>query len=406
MDKYSYDIGPMVTQNEPYSLPLRINRNCPWNRCFFCHAYKGQKFEYRSVEELKRDIDTIEALAESILRQGISETIARNQEVYGEKVPSELRQSRLRSLYWIAHWHSYGARDLFLQDSDAMIMRTGELLEVLRYLKEKFPTIKRVSSYARAKTCFKKSPEALKELREAGLSALHIGLESGCDEVLDFMKKGVTAREHTEAGRRIVEAGISLNLFIMPGLGGKRWSEKHTTETARVINEINPHFIRVRSLCIFRDTPLYERHQSGEFEPLNDDEMVDEIQKLVESLTCISYFSSNQMSNILWDTEGKLPQERERILATIRNYKSMPLWEKLIFKLNKYVGPYPVNRNTGPYPSENYLYGLYGRYGFDFFDPRLERLIQEAYHCVEKETAKAEEKVEEMISAIKAIGVP
>jgi radical SAM superfamily enzyme YgiQ (UPF0313 family) len=272
MEAYSFELGPIrpPSEGQDRSLLLRATRNCPWNRCLFCNTYKGQRFEYRGVAEIKVDIDAARAIANELKatswRMGgggrvstevVSMLMRSNPQVYSRgQVEAEALNARLHSLGVVANWLSSGARTVFLQDANTLIMRTPELVEVLRYLKEVFPSIERVTSYARSKTVARKSAQEMGELHQAGLSRLHIGLESGCDEVLAYMEKGVSAEEHIRAGRQVMEAGISLSEYVMPGLGGRRWSEKHALETARVLSQISPDFIRLRSLVLRRNLPL------------------------------------------------------------------------------------------------------------------------------------------------------
>ena len=126
--------------------------------------------------------------------------------------------------------------------------------------------------------------EDLKRIREAGLVRIHVGLESGCDDVLKFIRKGVTAADHIEGGQRLVAAGISLCEYVMPGLGGQRWSREHAIETARVLNAINPDHIRLRTLSVRRGTALYEMMQQGEFQPIGDEEILKEISLFIGHL--------------------------------------------------------------------------------------------------------------------------
>ena len=206
---YSFELGPIrpPSEGQDHSLLIRATRNCPWNRCQFCNVYKGQRFVYRSVEEVKQDIDVAKTLSDElkaaswrigyggkVSNEVVTAMVQSNPEVYGrELVEPEVLMARLHSLVSVANWLNFGARTVFLQDANSLIMRTPELVEVIRYLKETFPSIERVTSYARSKTTAKKSPEEFKELHEAGLSRLHVGLESGYDAVLEDMQKGVTA---------------------------------------------------------------------------------------------------------------------------------------------------------------------------------------------------------------------
>lgn len=403
MDSYSFDIGPMGAIGEQGSLLLRINRNCPWNRCLFCPTYKGRKFEYREAEEIKRDIDIVRFLVGEIettsyklgwggeVNDEVMRAIIRsNAEIYGRgSEDGKIFNSRYASLSNVCRWVYYGAKAVFLQDANALIMRTPELMEVITYLKESFPAIERITSYARSKTCAQRGIEALKELHEAGLSRLLVGIESGYNPVLEYMRKGVSAEEHIKGGRRVIGSGMGFVAFVMPGLGGRRWSERHVLETARVLNEIKPHLIRIRSLAIQEGSPLYERWKSGEFEPPTDHQMVDEIEQLIENLNCDCDIETGQFTNILFEIKGHLPQQREKILEIIRRYKAMPSRERLDFRLERYLSYYlPYIRESGE------------------MDYQLLQLIEEAAESLEKSSSEAEEEIEQAILVIKQRGIP
>lgn len=183
-----------------------------------------------------------------------------------------LEELPLQNLVNVASWIASGARTVFLQDANTLIMRTPELIQVRKYLKETFPSLERITSYARAKTCFKKTLQELKDLHQAGLSRLHVGLESGNDQVLSLMQKGVNLAEDIISGKKVIESGISLSEYVMPGLGGRKWSEIHALDSAKALSEINPHFIRMRSLVVRKNSPLFLKQQEGEFEPLAEDD--------------------------------------------------------------------------------------------------------------------------------------
>ena len=300
--KYSFEIGPIRPPSEgsDHSLLIHATRNCPWNKCLFCRTYRGKKFQLRSVDEVKRDIDAAKAISDELKSQSwkmglagqvtndlLRSIIQANPAVYQPNMAGmEAANENLSSLSNVANWMASGAGTVFLQDANTLIMPTPDLLEVLRYLKQTFPSIERITSYARSHTAARKSLEELKQLHEAGLSRLHIGMESGCDEVLAFIQKGVTAADHIAAGQKIVESGISLSEYVIPGLGGRRWSQKHALDTAYALNQINPDFIRLRSLIVRKGTDLYEEVQSGEFEPPGEDEIVEELRLLIENLNC------------------------------------------------------------------------------------------------------------------------
>ena len=395
--RWWYEMGPIRPPSEgrDHSLLIRATRNCPWNRCRFCPVYKGQKFEYRSVAEVNEDIDVAQALAGELKaaswRLGLGGRIDRtvlgaivngNPELYGGDSPNPAGvELCAASLVNAANWLASGARTAFLQDADTLIMRVPELLEILRHLKGSLPSIERITSYARAKTASRRSLAELKELHDAGLSRLHIGLESGSDEVLRYMEKGVTAEEHIRGGRAVVEAGISLSEYVMPGLGGKRWSANHALESARVVNAIGPDFIRLRSLGVRKNTPLHEQMGSADFQILDEDEMVSEIGLLIENLDCRSYLASDQMSNLLWEVEGQLPDDKQAMLETISRYLSKAPMERLKFCLER-------RRRS--------FYSIYGS-----FPAEVQEFLDRANQAIQAESPDAALKVNEAIGAIK-----
>ena len=335
-----FEIGPIRPPNEAKSLLLRFTRNCPWNQCLFCPVYKGKKFSLRSVDEIKRDIDIARDIADEIkaLSWSLGEAGDISDQVISYIFSSPNYSESFRS---IAMWLYYGTGNCFIQDADSLVMKTKDLVEVLRYLRKRFPEVKRVTSYSRARTVVRKSVESLKEIRDAGLDRIHIGLESGYDSVLKFMKKGVSAKQHIEAGRKVIEAGMELSEYVMPGLGGQDMWKEHAIETAKVLNEINSNFIRLRSLRVPSRAPLYEKLRKGEFKMQSDDMIVEEIRLLIETLDGISsYITSDHIMNLLEDISGKLPEDKEKMLNVIERYKNLPEHERLIYRIGRRGGVY------------------------------------------------------------------
>jgi radical SAM superfamily enzyme YgiQ (UPF0313 family) len=180
----------------------------------------------------------------------------------------------------------------------------------------------------------------LRSLKEAGLTRLHIGLESGSDAVLAYMQKGTTAEDHIKGGRNIVESGIELSEYIMPGLGGKKLSAEHVEGTAMVLNAINPHFIRIRTLRVTPDLMLYPIMMRGKFELPSDDELVMEIRSLLEKLEVTSWLKSDHMMNLLPEIDGKLPEAKADCIAAIDSYLALSPEEKLNYRLGRRSGYY------------------------------------------------------------------
>ena len=216
-----------------------------------------------------------------------------------------------------------GVKTAFIGDANSLIMKTDDLVEVIEFLYQTFPTLERVTSYARAKTVLKKTPEELRRLQRAGLSRLHLGLETGDDELLRYIDKGATAEEMIEAGRKVKKNAISLSEYMILGMGGKERWRQHAEETARVLNAINPDFIRVRTLMVLPGTPLHEKVELGEFTPLLPEEILQEERLLIELLDVNSEFVSDHVSNYLF-IDGKLPEAKKEMLERLDIALSVP----------------------------------------------------------------------------------
>ncbi|MCK5182095.1 MAG: radical SAM protein, partial [Dehalococcoidia bacterium] len=309
-----------------------------WNRCLFCPVYKGTKFELRPVEEIIKDIKAVEAISEGIKETaGTMGYMGRLTEV-AARLSDQLQYGQC--VHNVALWLARGGRSAFLQDSNTLIMRTSELSHVLSSLRKTFPNLERVTTYGRSHTAARKSLTELKELKDAGLDRIHIGLETGYDPLLAYMEKGCTAKNHIEGGKKVKGAGISLCEYVMPGLGGKNMSQGHARETARVLNEIDPDYIRLRSLHVSPIIPLWTRLQDGDFKLQTDDEVVKEIAVFIENLQVTSYLKSDHILNLLMEIEGRMPEDKERCLNIIDSYLSLSDEERLNFKVGRRVGLY------------------------------------------------------------------
>ncbi len=337
MNAVKFEQGPIRPPSEAGSLLLRMTRNCPWNRCLFCPVYKNEKFSRRSIEEIKNDIFAIVEAAEEV--KAVSEANGLNGDI-NRQVVAKI-QSERPELLQVAFWLYQGGENVFLQDGDSLLLPVDQLTEILELLIEKFPTIKRITSYARSKTLLKRNVEELQRLRKAGLNRIHVGLESGNDQVLEFMKKGVTGADHIEAGQRVKEAGLSLSEYVILGLGGEQWWREHALDTAEVINQINPDFIRVRTLAVPKISPLYEKVVQGEFKLLSDDDVIREEKLFIESLQGInSEFYSDHILNLLEDVSGKLMEDKNKMLSIINEYQSLPVDKREKFRLGRRTGYY------------------------------------------------------------------
>jgi len=334
----TFELGPIRPPSEAYSLLIRATRNCPWNRCLFCPVYKGSKFELRAVGEIIRDIEAVKAISE-----GIKEMAWKMG--YGDNVREVAAMLLNQSQYGpcashVALWLGTGGKTAFLQDSNTLLMRAPELIQVISFLRKTFPALDRVTTYGRSHTAARKSVSELKELKDAGLDRIHIGLETGYDPLLAYMEKGCTAESHIEGGKKVKAAGISLCEYVMPGLGGKKMSQKHALQTARVLNEIDPDYVRLRSLHVSPAIPLWANLQDGDFELQTEDEVVRETAAFIENLHVTSYVKSDHILNLLMEVEGKMPEDKAKCLDIIDKYLSLADEERLNFRIGRRAGLY------------------------------------------------------------------
>jgi radical SAM superfamily enzyme YgiQ (UPF0313 family) len=236
--------------------------------------YKGMKFEIRELEEVLGDIE-----------------LARD--LYGDKIQT-----------------------VFIGDSNSLVVKTDMLVKILKTLRSSFSHIKRVTSYARSKTIAKEPLEDLIKIREAGLTRLHVGLETGDPDLLKQIEKGATPEEMVAAGRKAKEAGFEYSLYVLLGIGGEGKWEQHAKGTAEVLNQVNPDFIRVRTFVPQPNSPLYEAMRVGRFQPASPEIILKETRSLLEKLEVTSQFLSDHISNLL-PLDGKLPQDKEMMIQMI-----------------------------------------------------------------------------------------
>jgi radical SAM superfamily enzyme YgiQ (UPF0313 family) len=340
MEEFSFEQGPIRPPNEARSLLLRLTRNCPWNKCLFCPVYKKTKFSLRTVAEIKEDILAAKSIADEI--KALSWKLGCAGEIDDQVISYIFNQAGYRDTYRsIAAWLYYKTDACFLQDADNLIMKTKDLVEVLGFLRKTFPEISRVTTYSRSRTVGRKSVEALKQIKAAGLDRVHIGLETGCDPLLKLMKKGVTGAQHVEAGRRVIEAGMELSEYVMPGLGGQEMWREHAIETAKVLNQINPHFIRLRSLRVPDRVPLYQMLQDGTFTMQTDDMLAAETKLFIETLENItSMITSDHIMNLLEEVTGKMPEDKDKMLDVIKQYQKLSDHDRLVYRVGRRGGTY------------------------------------------------------------------
>lgn len=266
--------------SEAYSLIFQLTIGCRHNACTFCGLYKGKPYRSKTWEQIKKDIDSCAYLR--------------------------------------------GVQRVFLADGDALAAETSLILKTAYYLDKKFPGLERISMYAGPKDILKKSMDELKEIREANIKMLYMGVESGSDKILKAVYKGVTADQMVEAGRKALEAGFELSVTIINGLGGTELWEEHARETGKIISTIDPTYLSALTLMPLPNTVLYGQIQQGKFTVPDTMQMFKEMKLLLESLdlnNCI--FRCNHATNYL-PLRGVLNKDREALINILDRAINQP----------------------------------------------------------------------------------
>ncbi len=286
---------------------------------------------------MKKDINSVYRCVE--LLQGIADEHDGLPIAQVRNVTDNLEPEEWTAFDCAFRWFRAGMNSIFLQDADSLTVRPSELIEILKHIRTRFPFVNRVTSYSRSSTIARIDEEDLKAIREAGLDRVHIGLESGSDNVLKSVKKGATKAIHISAGLKAKRAGLELSEYIMPGLGGVRLSEEHALETADALNQINPDFIRLRQLAIPIIAPLSKDVMDGSFEICTDAMVAGELLTLIENLKGItSVVKSDHILNLFSEVEGTLPEDKERMLEPLRTFLSMEPEKQRLYQIGRRIG--------------------------------------------------------------------
>jgi hypothetical protein len=332
-----FEQGPIRPPSEAFSLLVRVTRNCPWNRCTFCPVYKDTLFSIRPKDHVIKDIDSVYRSVEIIQKTAREE---------GDVPLAEIRKAagngdHVDPLAFNAalNWTRDGMRSVFIQDANSLIIKPSDFVEILTHLKKRFPWVERITSYARSHTIARISDDNLKAIRNAGLNRIHIGLESGSDNVLKMTQKGVSKETHIKAGLKVKKAGMELSEYVMPGLGGNAYSKEHAVETADALNQINPDFIRLRTLAIPNSVALYDDYETGRFKKCTDLMMAEEVLLFIESLNGItSVLKSDHILNLFQNLEGKLPEDKENMLDIVRRFLAMTPDRQCVYQVGRRLG--------------------------------------------------------------------
>lgn len=255
-----YDFPPYRPPSEAESALLRVTRGCPWNHCTFCGMYKNKKYEPRPYEEIESEISQI-------------------QDIFPR------------------------TRTLFIGDSDSLLHE--DILRVIKEVKKTLPDLERITAYARSHTLVKKSSQELSALKKAGLSRLHVGLESGDRSLLKRMRKGATPELMVRGGQKARQAGLELCFYVLCGIGGEKLWKQHADGTAAVINQVNPDFVRLRTISLVSNAPLFRFWEAGEFVMITPLSRLKETRRLIKKIDVDGCeLASDHLTNYLWGTEG------------------------------------------------------------------------------------------------------
>ncbi len=285
--------GPIYRPpSEADSLLIQATVGCPHNKCTFCMVYKkGPKFKVRPTKDIIEDMHA-----------------ARKQ--VGASV-----------------------RTMFLPAGNSVAVPTEDLARICQAAREIFPLLERITVYGSARYVLDKGEKGLKHLAEAGLSRVHMGLESGSDEVLRRIKKRAAREEQIRAGQMLSRARIENSTYVMLGIGGKELSVEHAQETASAVNAISPDFVRVRTFLPKVNTPLLWQIEKGEFEMVTPHEALQELRRLIADTICQTRLTSDHYTNYI-QAEGVLPRDREQLLSLVDKALS---WDESSFR-PVYVG--------------------------------------------------------------------
>ncbi len=260
--------------SEADSIILQATTGCSHNRCTFCGAYSGKRFGRKKWDTIEQDLI-------------FASTWCRRQ------------------------------KTLFLADGDALTLPHKEILYLLERIQHHLPWIRRISSYASARNIIRKTDAELTEYRLLKLQRLYLGLESGLDQVLIKVRKGVTVTECVAAAEKVRRGGIFLSVTCLLGLGGNELSVEHADATAEVLKQMQPQQIAMLTLMLLPGTPLHDDWRTGRFQMPDRHRLLQELRRVLAGMTGMRcQFYANHASNYL-DLHGRLPRDQERMLAQL-----------------------------------------------------------------------------------------
>ena len=279
----NYDYPLYRPPSEADSLIFQVTLGCSFNECSFCDMYRSKEYSERPWEQVKAEIDMM------------------------VKILPDTRR-------------------VFLADGDALNLSVEYMQKIVKYIREKFQKIERISCYAMPMNVLKKTPEELKLLRESGLDMFYLGIESGSDLILKKVTKGATSTTIIRACKKAKDAGYILSCMIILGLGGKTYSKEHIRGTAQVINASAPHYVGALTLYLENGIKQEFLDKFGEpFIPVSDSEARDELEDLVSQIDVTDQiiFRANHGSNA-YTIKGTFPQDKQMMLDKISWMRQHP----------------------------------------------------------------------------------
>ena len=335
-----FQIGPIRPPSEANSLLLRVTENCPWNKCKFCMLYKTHQFHTRPVADVKRDIDYMAEYRDRILvhKSNGEFDMPGITKAFHSLATNDEKMCYQMVFTWLTEG---GCQAIFLQDANTMVLQAEKLAEIVAYIRVKLPEIERITSYGKANTLARIPEGDYKLLHQAGLNRIHSGYESGSDKVLELIAKGATQEDEIIGGKKVRDAGMELSIYFMPGVGGKELSEENAVETAKVINEVNPDFVRLRTFVLRTGSLMEEVRDAGQYTEMRDIEKLWEIRNLIahiEPERASGRFASDHIINLLQSVDGYLDRDIPWMLNYIDSFLALSELEQKKYQLARRMG--------------------------------------------------------------------
>ncbi len=261
--------------SEAYSMIIQVTVGCSHNMCTFCGTYKEQEFRVKDMRTIKADIDEASSM-------------------------------------------NYAFDKAFLADGDVLILSNDQLLEIISYIRNKSPQVKRIGVYGNTKALLRKTVEELKELREAGLGIIYQGIESGHEQVLRNIRKGALPKNMIEASEKVIVSGIKLSQTVLLGIGGKELSKEHAEETGKLLGKMSPDYASALTVMVLPNTLLHQEYAEKKWHLPDKFGLLEELKIIIENMQVKRrcFFTSNHASNYL-PIKATLPDERDAIVKTL-----------------------------------------------------------------------------------------